>query len=102
MVCRGDDLSDWDTDVLVWWVSGWVGRAPICCRGSLRMFWLGGAGVAHCRLTEPPASRLEIFTYRAESRRRDPSSPPVQAVGGREPWNALRHVFYWLNLVNPA
>lgn len=58
-------------------------------------------GVVHCRLTEPPASRLEIFTYGAESRRRDPSSPE-QAVGGREPWNALRHVFYWLNLVNPA
>lgn len=84
-----------------------MGGAPICCRGSLRMFWLGwawkgGGGVAHCRLTEPPASRLEIFTYGAESRRRDPSSPPEQAVGGREPWNALRHVFYWLNSVNPA
>lgn len=61
----------------------------------------GEVGVVHCRLTEPPASRLEIFTYGAESRRRDPSSPE-QAVGGREPWNALRHVFYWLNLVNPA
>lgn len=77
-----------------------MGGAPICCRGSLRMFWLGGG--AHCRLTEMLASRLETFTYGAESRRRDPSSPPEQVVGGREPWNALRHVFYWLNSVNPA
>lgn len=64
-----------------------------------------GVGGARCRPTALLAVRLELLTYRAASRRRKPRNPPGTTLGGRGPWNVLRrvrHLFYWLNSVNPA
>lgn len=59
--------------------------APSCCRGSLTMFW----PVA----PEHTADSPNCWTY---------SPMWLWVAGGREPWNALRRLFYWLNSVNPS
>lgn len=90
----------------------WLGlRFPSVAVASSSMFLFRAVASiskkkgVHCKPAALLAMRLEILTYGAARRRRKSRSPPGTPPGGRGPWNALRrvrHLFYWLNSVNPA
>lgn len=76
-----------------------------CCSGLTEDVLFGGLRAFKKRPDALLATRLEILTYRAASRRRKPRNPPGITLGGRGPWNVLRrvrHLFYWLNSANLA
>lgn len=106
--------SECETDILVSVLTDWAWGFLLSQRAHWGCFCSGGCehlkkkrrGKLQTRCTAGLAIRLEMLTSRAASRQRKPRKPPGTTPGGMGgAWNALRgvkHLFYWLNSVNPA